>query len=142
MLGPRVAKMSEDMLDFDGPVGEVSILDEAGKPVTSDDQDKLFFEASWMHKYKGTYYFSYSTGFSRRLAYATGTSPLGPFTFRGYILSPVVGWTTHHSIVEFQGKWYLFYHDATLSGGIDHQRNIKVAELKYNPDGTIKSMTP
>jgi hypothetical protein len=138
MLGPRVAKMSADMLNFAGPVGEVSILDEAGKPVTAGDQARLFFEASWMHKYKGIYYFSYSTGFSRRLAYATGTSPMGPFTFRGYILSPVSGWTTHHSIVEFQGKWYLFYHDATLSGGIDYMRNIKVAELNYNEDGTIQ----
>jgi hypothetical protein len=142
MLGPRVAKMSEDMVSFDGPVEEVSILDEDGKPIDASDQARLFFEASWMHKYNGTYYLSYSTGFSRHLAYATGTSPVGPFTFRGYILSPVIGWTTHHSIVEFQGKWYLFYHDATLSGGVDYMRNIKVAELEYNADGSIKMMEP
>ncbi|HEX2996497.1 MAG TPA: glycoside hydrolase family 43 protein [Anaerolineales bacterium] len=142
MLGPRVAKMSEDMLGFDGPVKEISILDEDGKPVDAGDQTKLFFEASWMHKYNGTYYFSYSTGFSRYLAYATGESPLGPFTFRGQLLSPVLGWTTHHSIVEFDGKWYLFYHDATLSGGVDHMRNVKVAELFYNEDGSIKLIKP
>jgi beta-xylosidase len=142
MLGPRVAKMSADMLSFDGPVGEVTILDEDGKPVTEGDQARLFFEASWMHKYNGTYYLSYSTGFYRHIAYATGTSPTGPFTFRGYILKPVLGWTNHHSIVEFQGKWYLYYHDATLSGGVDYQRNIKVAELVYEPDGSIKTIEP
>jgi hypothetical protein len=142
MLGPRVAKMSEDMLGFEGPVKEVSILDADGKPVDAGDQTKLFFEASWMHKYNGTYYFSYSTGFSRYLAYATGESPMGPFTFRGQILSPVLGWTTHHSIVEFEGKWYLFYHDATLSGGVDHMRNIKVAELFYDEDGSIRMIKP
>jgi hypothetical protein len=53
----------------------------------------------------------------------------------------VEGWTTHHSIVEFQGKWYLFYHDSQLSG-IDHKRNMKVAELIYNADGSINMMDP
>ncbi len=66
---------------------------------------------------------------------------MGPFTFRGYILNPVLGWTTHHSIVEFQGKWYLFYHDDTLSG-VDYERNVKVAELVYNADGSIKTIEP
>lgn len=141
-LGPRIAKLSEDMLSFDGPVGEVSIVDEDGKPLTAGDQPRRFFEAVWVHKYNGTYYLSYSTGTTHYLVYATSDSPTGPFVFRGYILYPVLGWTTHHSIVEFQGKWYLFYHDATLSGGIDYKRNIKVAELSYNPDGTIKTMEP
>ena len=69
--------------------------------------------------------------------YATGTSPYGPFTVKGKILEPVLGWTNHHSIVEFQGKSYLFYHDAQLSGGQTHLRNIKMIELKYRPDGSI-----
>ena len=50
---------------------------------------------------------------------------------QGKILEPVLGWTNHHSIVEFQGKWYLFYHDAQLSGGQTHLRNIKVTELTH-----------
>ena len=69
--------------------------------------------------------------------YATGTSPYGPFTVRGKILEPVLGWTNHHSIVEFKGKWYLFYHDSQLSGGQTHLRNIKMTELTHRPDGTI-----
>ena len=43
----------------------------------------------------------------------------------GKILKPVLGWTNHHSIVEFKGKWYLFYHDTQLSGGQTHLRNVK-----------------
>jgi beta-xylosidase len=140
-LGPRVAKLSADMLSFDGPAQEVSIVDEQGQPVLADDHMRRFFEASWMHKYNGTYYLSYSTGDTHYLAYATSPSPTGPFTFRGYVLKPVKGWTTHHSIVEFQGKWYLFYHDDQLSG-VDHKRNIKVAELNYNADGSIKTIKP
>lgn len=141
-VGPRVAKLSADMLTFDGPAQEISLLDQYGAPVLTGEEDKRFFEASWMHKYNDVYYFSYSTGSTHYLAYATGDNPMGPFTFKGYILNPVLGWTTHHSIVEFQGKWYLFYHDATLSEGVDYKRNIKVAELTYNADGTIQTIDP
>ena len=140
-LGPQVAKLAADMLSFDGPVQEVSIVDETGQPLLADDHARRFFEASWVHKYNGTYYLSYSTGDTHYIAYATGKSPTGPFVFRGYVLKPVKGWTTHHSIVEFQGKWYLFYHDSRLSG-IDHKRSMKVAELTYNADGSIKTIDP
>jgi len=97
--------------------------------------------ASWVHKYKGTYYLSYSTGESQNIAYATSNSPLGPFVFRGYVLTPVPGWTTHGSIVEFQGEWYLFYHDSSLSG-VDHKRCVKVTGLTYNDNGTIQTIIP
>jgi hypothetical protein len=95
-----------------------------------------------MHKYQGTYYLSYSTGSTHYLVYATSDSPLGPFTYRGRILNPVVGWTTHHSIVEFEGKWYLFYHDSVLSGGKTHLRSVKMVEMTYNADGTIQTLDP
>jgi hypothetical protein len=90
-----------------------------------------------MHKYQDKYYFSYSTGDSHLLAYAVGDSPYGPFTQRGTILEPVVGWTTHHSIVEFEGRWYLFYHDSSLSGGKNHLRCVKAREIFYNEKGDI-----
>ena len=141
-LGPRIAKLTADMLNFDGPAQEISILDKYKASVLAGEEDKRFFEASWMHKYDGVYYLSYSTGTMHQIAYATSDKPTGPFIFRGYILNPVVGWTTHHSIVAFQGQWYLFYHDATLSGGVDYKRNIKVAELTHNADGTIQTIQP
>lgn len=139
-LSPKVGKMSNDMLHFDGPTKEIKIVDKDGKQLMAGDHNRRFFEASWMHKYKGKYYFSYSTGDTHFIAYAIGDNPYGPFTYQGVILNPVQGWTNHHSIVEFKGKWYLFYHDTELSGKT-HLRNIKVTELKYRPDGTIETIT-
>ena len=89
------------------------------------DHDRRFFEASWVHKYKGNYYFSYSTGDTHFIAYAMGKSPYGPFTYKGRILEPVLGWTNHHSIVEVDGKWYLFYHDTPGVERRNHLRNVK-----------------
>lgn len=140
-LSPRVARLSDDMLSFAEPVGEVKILDSDGKPLLGGDHNRRFFEASWMHKYNGKYYFSYSTGDTHFIAYAIGDSPYGPFTYQGVILNPVLGWTNHHSIVEFKGKWYLFYHDSTLSGGKTHLRSVKVTELKHRSDGTIETIS-
>ncbi len=141
-LGPRVAKLSPDMLSFAGSIEEISITDAEGQPLLAGDHARRFFEAAWVHKYNGVYYLSYSTGDTHFIAYATGQNPTGPFVFRGYILNPVVGWTTHHSIVEFQGKWYLFYHDSSLSGGVNNKRSVKVAELVYNADGAIPTIEP
>jgi hypothetical protein len=138
---PRVAKLNKDMKSFAGDVKEVKIVDENGKLFTEKDNDKRFFEASWVHKYNGKYYFSYSTGDTHFICYAIGDNPMGPFTYKGVILNPVQGWTNHHSIVEVNGKWYLFYHDVQLSGKT-HLRNVKVTELHYNPDGTIQTIDP
>ena len=141
-FGPLVARLTDDMLQFDETPFEIKILDEKGHPLLAGDNDRRFFEASWMHKYKGQYYFSYSTGDTHFLCYATGDNPYGPFTYRGRILNPVLGWTSHHSICEFQGKWYLFYHDSVLSKGITHLRNIKMTEISYRDDGTIVTLDP
>ncbi|KAF4953365.1 hypothetical protein FSARC_12416 [Fusarium sarcochroum] len=136
--GPRVAKLTDDMHQFADEVQEIQILDpETGEPILGDDHDRRFFEAAWLHKRNGTYYFSYSTGDTHYLCFATGKSPLGPFTYGGRILEPVLGWTTHHSIVEFKGKTYLFYHDCELSKGVDHLRSVKAKEIFYDDDGKI-----
>lgn len=140
-LTAKVAKLSNNMLEFDGPVKDIKIVDENGQPLKATDHDRRFFEGGWMHKYNGKYYFSYSTGDTHLLAYAVGDNPYGPFTYKGVIMNPVEGWTTHHSIIEFNGKWYLFYHDTQLSGKT-HLRNVKVAELKRNADGSIQTIEP
>jgi hypothetical protein len=134
---PRVAKLSADMKNFSEEVRSIKLIDANGKTFLESNNDKRFFEASWVHKYNGKYYFSYSTGDTHNICYAIGNSPYGPFTYKGIVLKPVEGWTNHHSIVEIKGKWYLFYHDTQISGKT-HLRNVKVTELKYNPDGTIQ----
>ena len=138
-IQPRVVKLSADMKSFSEEVRNVKILDANGKTFLESNNDKRFFEASWMHQYNGKYYFSYSTGDTHNINYAIGDSPYGPFTYKGMVLKPVEGWTSHHSIVEIKGKWYLFYHDTQISGKT-HLRNVKVTELKYNPDGTIQTI--
>ena len=141
-LCPKVARMNNNLLEFGEAPRDVFILDENGHPLLEGDKDRRFFEASWMHKYNGKYYFSYSTGDTHFLCYAIGDNPYGPFTYTGRILEPVVGWTSHHSICQFNGKWYLFYHDSILSTGVTHLRNIKVTELTHDEHGYIKTISP
>ncbi|MBE4906463.1 glycoside hydrolase family 43 protein [Bacillus luteolus] len=141
-LGPIVAELSDDMLTFKSEPQEISIIDELGNPILAGDEDRRFFEGPWVHKYNGLYYLSYSTGTTHKIVYAVSENPQGPFVFKGTILTPVSGWTTHHSIVEFNNKWYLFYHDCSLSGGVDHKRSVKFSELTYNEDGTIQTINP
>lgn len=141
-LCAKVARLSNDLLEFAEEPKDVVIIDENGEPLLAGDKERRFFEASWMHKYNGKYYFSYSTGDSHFLCYAIGDNPYGPFIYAGKILEPVVGWTSHHSIVEFNHKWYLFYHDSSLSQGVTHLRSIKAAELEYDENGLIKTIKP
>jgi hypothetical protein len=141
-LCPKVARLSEDLLQFDETPADVQIVDEKGNPLLNGDKDRRFFEASWLHKYNGKYYFSYSTGDTHFICYAVGDNPYGPFTYGGRILEPVVGWTSHHSICEFQNRWYLFYHDSSLSKGVTHLRSIKVVELHHDNNGKIITINP
>ena len=141
-LLPFVAKLTDDLLEFAEKPKEIEIVDENGKLLLAGDNERRFFEASWMHKYKGKYYFSYSTGDTHFICYAMGDGPYGPFTYKGRILNPVVGWTSHHSVCEIDGKWYLFYHDSSLSKGVTHLRSVKLTEITYNEDGTINTINP
>lgn len=138
-LPSRVVRLSNDMLQFGEEPRPILIIDENGDPLKADDPHR-FFEASWMHKYNEKYYFSYSTGDSHLLCYAIGDNPYGPFTYQGVILTPVVGWTTHHSIIEYKGKWYLFHHDSVPSGGKSWLRSLKVCEIQYDENGKIQTI--
>lgn len=141
-FGPRMAQLSDDMLGFNETVRELKIVDDQGCELLAKDNSKRFFEGPWLHKHNGTYYLSYSTGDTHLICYATADNPYGPFRYRGIILKPVVGWTTHHSICEIRGQWYLFYHDASLSGGVTHLRSIKMTPLMHNEDGCIETIDP
>jgi hypothetical protein len=141
-LGPRVARLRADMTQCAEPPREVVILDEDGRPLRAGDHDRRYFEGPWMHRYRGRYYLSYSTGNTHCICYAVGDNPYGPFTWQGVVLTPVLGWTSHHSIVEFGGRWWLYYHDAVLSGGVTHLRSIKVTELHHDAQGRIATVHP
>ncbi len=141
IIMPRVARLSEDMLNLAETPRQAIIVDAVGKPIQKGDDDRIFFEACWMHKYKCKYYLSYSTGGTHLIAYAIGDTPYGPFVHTGNILLPVQGWTTHHSVMEFHDNWWLFYADCQLSNS-SILRNVKMTEMQYNPDGTIQTIDP
>lgn len=135
----RVALMTDDVQQFAEAPKPVIIVGKNGQPLTADDPHR-FFEASWMHKYNGKYYFSYSTGDTHLICYATSDNPYGPFEYKGVILDPVVGWTTHHCITEYNGQWFLFHHDCVPSNGTTWLRSLKVSPLTYSPDGLINKV--
>lgn len=141
-IGPMFAEFSDDMTGFISEPKHLIITDENGETLKAGDEDRRYFEGPWMHKYNGRYYLSYSTGSTHFLCYAEGEKPDGPFRYKGRIMEPVLGWTTHHSILEIEGEWYIFYHDCELSGGITHERCVKYTKLSIDKDGTIETIHP
>ncbi len=137
-LLPRMAKLKDNMTSLAHPLTAISLLDEEGNLINFGDK-RMFFEAPWVHKHQGNYYLSWSTGNNQTIEYATSDSPYGPFTWQGRVLEAVQGWTNHHSIVKYQGNWWLFYHDTQLSG-IKHLRNMKMSELQRREDGSIETI--
>ncbi|MFJ6896730.1 family 43 glycosylhydrolase [Streptomyces hokutonensis] len=123
------------------------------KDITTDN----FREGSFVVKRKGTYYFMWSEDDTRsenyHVAYATGPSPLGPWTKRGTILSKnpeygILG-TGHHSVVNTPGTddWYIVYHRFALNGagkpgGDGTHRETTIDRLRFAADGTIRPVVP
>ncbi len=130
-----MAKLKPNMLEIEG---EIKALDNLPK--------KGLQEGPFMLERKGVYYLTYPHVADRieRLEYATSSSPMGPFTWAGVFLdeSETGCWTSHHSLVEYKGQWYLFYHDRDLSPGFDKRRSIRADKLYFNEDGSIRKVVP
>ena len=97
-----------------------------------------FFEACSPRKIGDTYYLIYSPKIGSRLAYATGKSPRGPFTYRGYIVDNGVdypGGNNHGSVCRINGQWYIFYH--RMTNGTVMSRRGCVERIEIMPDGSI-----
>ncbi len=104
-----------------------------------------YVEGPWLHERNGTYYLTYaSMGEDREaICYATASSMEGPWTFKGELTgSAENSFTIHPGVVEFKDRWYLFYHNATLTldghKGAIGRRAVCVDSLSYNGDGTMK----
>ncbi|WP_132336843.1 family 43 glycosylhydrolase [Micromonospora sp. KC213] len=123
---PKVVRLNPDMISTSGAIQNVTITGST-----------VYGEAPHLHKRDGTYYLSYSTGWPGQIHYATATSPLGPFTYRGVILDYTNVSTNHQSIAEYNGQWYIAYHRNGLPGGSDFRRSLAMEYLSHNPDGTI-----
>lgn len=137
---PKIALLKDNMKELAEDLRDLVIVDENGKPLQGDDEERRYFEDPWLFKKGDTYYFTYSTGTTHLLAWSTSKNVYGPYTYGGTILTPVLGWTTHHSILQIGDKWYLFYHDCERSGGINEKRNVKFRELKFDDKGGIIKM--
>lgn len=97
-----------------------------------------FTEAPWLHERNGTYYLSYAAGWEEQLAYAMSDSPTGPWKAGGLLMTHAFNSnTSHQAIVEFKGKWYIFYHNGMLPGGNSWHRSVCAAELTYDENGKM-----
>lgn len=122
------AKLADDMVSIEGNIIEMSGLDD-------------FHEASWVFKRNGIYYMMYADNLNNanRLRYATSNNPLGPWEYKGIVLDSVSSYTSHGSIVEYKGEWYLFYHNQAISNQ-GELRSVCVDKVTFNADGTINTV--
>jgi len=131
----RVIKLNKDMISVNGPATSINV--------------PAFFEASWMHKRNGIYYFSYSSNprAQMRIDYMTSKSPTSGFTYAGIVAAqpPQNNNNNHQGIFEFKGKWYHAYHNRAVAYkmGIptEFKRNLAIELLNYKPDGSIEQVT-
>ncbi len=134
----RVIKLGNDMISTVGSASSMSA--------------PRFFEAAWMNKYKGKYYFSYASDFSQgasKIEYMVSDKPTTGFTYKGVILpQPPDNFNNnnHHVTLEFGGNWYCVYHNRNLAKqrGVEsnYQRNVAIDQMFFNSDGTIKQVVP
>jgi GH43 family beta-xylosidase len=134
-----VVPLNDDMVSFDA--SKVTNITPSG-----------YREGSFVVKRQGTYYFMWSENDTRdenyRVAYATGSSPTGPWTKRGVILekdlSLGIKGPGHHSVVQVPGTddWYIAYHRFAIPGGDGTHRETTVDKLEFDADGLIKKVVP
>ncbi|NUT98235.1 MAG: family 43 glycosylhydrolase [Saccharothrix sp.] len=135
----HVVPLNADMVSFDPA---------AVRTITTTG----FREASFVVKRNGTYYFMWSENDTRdenyQVAYATGPTPLGPWTKRGVVLQKRleagIKGTGHHSVVQVPGTdtWYVAYHRFAVPGGSGTNREVTVDRMVFNADGTIAPIVP
>ena len=139
----HIGKMKENMMEIDGQMADVS------------DQLEDYHEGPWLFKREGIYYLMYADNHSEietdaegnerrrnanQLRYATASDPMGPYTSQGVILDPTNSGTSHGSIVQYKGQWYLFYHYMHNTAEKGALRAICFDKLFFNPDGSIQKV--
>ncbi|GAA1844274.1 glycoside hydrolase family 43 protein [Asanoa iriomotensis] len=131
---PRAVRLASNMIDTVGSV------------VTPQGLTN-YWEAPFMFKRNGLYYMIYAANDTNGCVtsssyacqrYATATNPMGPWTHRGIVLGQVSSTTNHAGVVEFNGQWYMVYHNANAPGGGNFRRSVAVDQMFFNSDGTIQ----
>ena len=136
----RYVKLRDDMISLDGDIRPLTI-----KGITDDKENTrgYYGEAPWVFKRDATYYLIYANGWAETstLVYATASNASGPYTFQGEVMAPMGAGTSHGSIVEFKNKWYVFYHDNSLSND-SKRRSVRFDEISFAADGKINRLIP
>jgi arabinoxylan arabinofuranohydrolase len=139
----KYVKLKGDMVSYSGEVITVP-LNKEGFNVRFKDVDKrpsAYEEGPWIYKRKELYYLLYAAGgVPEHLAYSTGPTATGPWTYRDTIMSVIPkggAFTNHPGVVDYKGKSYMFYHNGALPGGGGFTRSVCVEEFSYNQDGSI-----
>ena len=103
-------------------------------------------EGPFAFEYNGNYYLTYPyvRDSTEVLGYAMSKNPMGPYEYKGLIMAEHANgcWTNHHSIVNYKGQWYLFYHHNAYSPKDDKRRSVQIEKLFFNADGTIQEVKP
>ena len=94
------------------------------------------YEATYVFERNGIYYYTYARNWNH-VVYFTGDNPFGPFTYKGEIMKPYGG-NNHHSIVKYNDKWIIFYHEWAPEESETCNRRVCAEWLKFNDDGTIQ----
>jgi beta-xylosidase len=130
----RIFEMNPDMMSFKREI-----------PV---ETPKNFTEGVYMHYRQGIYYLSYSHGSCQRSSYsvhyATGSTPIGPWTYRGAILTSDENHKGpgHHSFFQspFTGEWLIAYHrweNQPGDGPYRGSRQVCIDRVEYDAHGLI-----
>jgi len=163
--GISVAKLKDNMIALDTPPPATNTVATNNPPggfgrgfrgsmqrvANLPNPGRTTIEGPFAFKRNGTYYLTYPHAVtvngrqgSEELEYAISTNAMGPYNWVGIITDTNASgcWTEHHSIVEYKGQWYLFYHDNQLSPNFDKNRSVRVDYLNFNDDGTIQKVIP
>ncbi|MEP1448981.1 MAG: family 43 glycosylhydrolase [Paraglaciecola sp.] len=128
-----VAKLKSNMVEL------------ASAPQEIEGLPAKYKEGPFLFKRNGVYYFTFphSPSGSEELAYATGDNPLGPFKYQGMFMQRWRDgiWTNHHSIVEYENQWFLFYHHHQISQD-QHLRSMRADALFFDNAGRIQAVIP
>ncbi len=136
----RVVKLKSNMIELDGEIHAIQI--NGIEQFTEKNGGGWYGEGPWVFKRGDYYYYMYSNGWEKNttLVYAISTQAQGPFEYIGEVMTPVGAGTSHGSITEFNGKWYVFYHSTMLSNQ-GKQRSVHFDEIFFDEDGKIIPLT-
>ena len=138
MPGITITKMNDDWLSVS--------TDPADRHRVEEVPTKGLVEGPYLFKHDGHYYmtFPWARDVEEVLAYCMADNIFGPYKFMGVFFEEHANkcWTNHHSIIEYKGQTYLFYHHNEYSPEFDKNRSVCADSIFFEPDGTIRMVKP